>query len=339
MAQPSRGNIRMSYEGTWDPSSLEAAMADFGLFLSKSNGSVARWAKPAGTTERYPLVVDTKVDEERHAVLLRGYVLSDDGKAKLTLDGDDGVSHHAKSGALDDFENVCDRLRDNLRKRDDGQGEQEDDGFTDVAPTEVAEVATPVQQPVATQEAGYGWQQPTQPQQQYPASQQWQGAPVAQQMVQTPAPYQYGASQQMQQVPLATVPQQAPQQATPQFGYGATELPQQRTQQGVAPGWAVQSVPNKCWMFIAISCVELLLLMAESMYISYAISFLITVPFLSWPAIPAIVYSVAYKNAFQAGNAQLALAKMRLAKGWIIGAGVWCVVRVLLKLTLCSDYY
>lgn len=104
----------------------------------------------------------------------------------------------------------------------------------------------------------------------------------------------------------------------------------------MAPGWVVQSVPDKCWLFITLSCIELILLMAESMYVNYAVSFLFTVPLLAWPAIPAIAYSVSYKKAFQAGNAQLAMAKMRLAKGWIIGAGIWCLVRVVLKLTMCS---
>lgn len=86
-------------------------------------------------------------------------------------------------------------------------------------------------------------------------------------------------------------------------------------------------------MFIAISCIELILLIAESMYANYIVS-LITIALFAWPAIPAVVHSFAYKRAFQQGNAPLAMQKMKSARGWIIGAGIWCAVETLINLVL-----
>lgn len=336
-------SMRLTFDGDWNQSALDDAMAEFGLVAKMSNGKTTRWSKPS-TTEGCPLLVDTKVDEGRRLVMLRGYVLADDGKTKLTLHGDDGVPHHAKSGAISDFEGICDMLRSLLAKQGQADAESQSQPPSDTAigvPSPGSATPTQVNQTA--------WQQPISGTPQMPQGQPWTrqtGSAISQVPMQQ---YSYQTQPQvpgqpaMSQQPLPTQPAygyggqpssaQPASQQPPQFGYGSSQLPQQRTRQGVAPGWAVQSVPNLYWRFIALACVELILLTAESMYGMFAV---IAVPLLSWPAIPALVYSISYKNAFQAGNAQLAMVKMLSAKRWLIGAGIWCAIRVLFKLTICS---
>lgn len=339
---PSRGDITLSFDGEWDPSVLGRAMASVGMAPTTplpSDGTASRWAKAADRGQAYPLLVDASVNEAGGSLRLMGFVMDDDGRTRLTIDGDDGAPHHAKSGALADFEAICDALRKELEWQDEetvlapGQGQPESRPWQAQALQQAPPLAGPHPQPTQGQRPPV-ITQPIAPQglpQGMPS-----GVPTPQQ-----APNGYGYPQPPQQsMPARQAEQwqQAPPTQRQQFGYGSPDATSQQGQPSVAPGWAVQSVPNRCWMYIAISCVELILLVAESLYINYLVS-LFPVLFLSWPAIPAIALSVSYKRAFQAGNAQLALLKMRQARGWIIGAAVWCLVRVLFKLTMCSGMY
>lgn len=330
---------------------LAAAMGEFGMSVIATDTKVTIWGKPSDTREAYPLFVDTEVDEDARRIILRGFVFDEDGSTRLSLDGDDGVTHHAKSGALGDFEGVIDQLGQAMRAKASQPAVADQLPEVDGMPSLDGTGGSPSPTPGAPAMASQPIIPASYPQVAQGGS-QWGGqatqSPSQAQAMPAYAPYQQPApqpQQQYQQHPSqAAMAPQIPQQPSPstaqprQFGYGAEGMQQQQASpQGIAPGWAVQSVPDRCWAFIAISCVELILLMAESTYVNLIIS-LVPIALLSWPAIPAIVYSFAYKNAFQQGNAQLAMAKMRLAKGWIIGAGIWCLVRIMFKLAFCSYY-
>ena len=308
------------------------------------------------------------VNDETKTVRLCGFVLDEGSRRHLSIDGDDGAPHHAKSGALDDFETVCESLRQGLTRKVEpteadaptGDNERPASQGSGGASTPAPHVTPPMQdsfrqdngpqtqsqtpptpqqwRPVTTNPATQQgmWPSPAyampQPQlQQAQVGYGWYGDP------QRPQPTLVPQAWQPSMQPTAMQPpQQSPQRQ--QFGYGSPETMSQQDQQpNVAPGWGVQSVPNKCWAYISISCVELIFLVAESLYINYAVSIFMML-LLSWPAIPAIVLSVSYKRAFQAGNAQMAMTKMRQARGWIIGVAIWCLVRVIFKLTMCSSF-
>lgn len=331
---------RIEFLGAWRELVLDEVMSATRMSLSETQGNMRRWTKEAAAKEAYPLVVETAVNAGAHVIVLHGYVIGEDGRSRLTLDGDDGVSRHAKSGAQDDFDTICDALRTALSEEDTADG----DAVTSEASQEAATPsATVSSQPVAMTQpvsqsaygqpvagmAPYGAQVPGMPPQQgYPQpGYQPQGMPVPQQ------PYGMMAPQ--------AVPQQAPQDATDEFGYGSKAGKQDDEQPGIAPGWAVQNVPNKCALYVTIACLELVALIAEAPYVTIyniviPMSRMVTLLFTAWPALPAIRLAILYRNAFQAGNARLALFQMRKARKWIIGCAIWLAVLMIMNLTMCA---
>lgn len=270
---------------------ISGAMSRRGMSVDRS-GDHPVWSRQ-GTNEAYPLVMECGIGRDGN-VVARGYVLGEDGE-HLSLDGDDGISHHAKSLARDMFEEICEEARASALTGDAG-----------------------AEEPAANEE---------------PAPHPGIAVPASQQAAPRPAP-----------VP-AVVPQPMPQARPayrPQYGYAAQGQPMGTP---VAPGWVVDSVPNRCTLYVMLS-LGLLFALAGMPFVMFivleelAVLLLPIVLFLSlfccWPAIVAVVYAFSYRKAFMLGDGMRASRAMRLARGWIIGSSCVFVLLTLLQAVSCS---
>lgn len=142
-----------------------------------------------------------------------------------------------------------------------------------------------------------------------------------------------------------TAQQGTPAPAAPVYGYGAQSQPGNPDKPSVAPGWAVESVPDQHMLFIFLSVVLLTALLSPlmraaaqdaEMFVIMLTFGLFVIPFLCWPAIPALVLSIQYRKAYLAGNGMLAAMKRKSARTWLIVSAIWCALQWLISLVACS---
>ena len=290
---------------------ISAAMGRHGMSVDES-GDHPVWTR-LGTNEAYPLVMECGISKDGD-IIARGYVVSEDGE-HLSLDGDDGTSHHAKSRARDMFEEICEDIRSACEQQE--QPENGETGAAGVVPQSPARPQPPDAASARTGMAGI----PTTPSPQQPPVRLAQPVP-------TPA------------TPLARPQQPAP--VAPQYGYAAQGQPMASP---VAPGWVVESVPNKCTLYIMLSLGILFALagipfLAFLLLDEYAIfllpGILIMSALVCWPAIVATIYSFSYRKAFMMGDGIRASKAMRIARGWLIASGCFLILLTILQVVSCS---
>ena len=296
---------------------IVAAMGRRGMSVDES-GDHPIWTR-LGTNEAYPLVMECGIGRDG-GVVARGYVVGEDGE-HLSLDGDDGTSHHAKSLARDMFEEICEEIRSECET----QG-QEGDAVVGVVPK--MPYSKEPRPPASAQAVGMS-----------PAKDGMAEIPAAPSSPRQPSPV--ASSMPVMGTQFAH-PQPMPQQAVPQYGYAAQGRPMASP---VAPGWVVESVPNRCTLYIMLSMAALfalagipfvMFLLLEEYALFLLPGILILSLLVCWPALVAVIYSFSYRKAFMAGDGMRASKAMRVARGWLIASGCLLILLTILQAVSCS---